>query len=70
MKPMSLPWLTEILAILTILVEAGHLGHVFSSEIAVLIAAVATAIAGFFAALQNPAQAAQLPPPVQPAPKK
>ena len=54
MNNVSLPWLTEALAIITLLAEAGHLAHLFSAEVIVLILAVLTAIAGFFAATQHP----------------
>lgn len=46
----NLRWATPILASITALLEAGHEGNLFSSEIVVLILAVVTAISAFLAA--------------------
>lgn len=50
---MNLKWVTPILAAVTALLEAGHEGNLFSSEIIVLILAVVTAISGFYAAIKG-----------------
>lgn len=47
----SLRWATPILAALTALLEAGHEGNLFSSEILVLILAILTAVSAFTAAI-------------------
>ena len=49
-----LAWATAILATLTAVLDAGHLMHLFSSEVLVLIAGIVTAIVAFITALQQP----------------
>lgn len=51
MKENWLRWSTPILAAITALLEAGHEGNLFSSEILVLILAILTAVSAFTAAL-------------------
>lgn len=51
MKENWLRWATPILAALTALMEAGHEGNLFSSEVLVLILAILTAVSAFTAAI-------------------
>ena len=42
-----LKWITSVLATLTVVFEAGHLGHWFNSETTVMILAILTALAAW-----------------------
>lgn len=63
MSKEALRWLTPILAALTALLEAGHEGNLFSSEIVVLIFAIVTAISAFTAAFAGKDEPQQKPQP-------
>ena len=67
-----LRWLTPILAMLTALFAAGHLGQHFDLSWLVLVSAFVTAVIGFIVALQKsaPAEDAEPAKPVQPVPPK
>ena len=54
MKAEWLPWATAILATLTALLDAGHVAHLFSAEVLVLVSGIVTAIVAFVTALQLP----------------
>lgn len=64
-----LKWVTPFLALITALLEAGHEGNLFSSEVLVLIFAILTAISSFTATLTMKDREPQ-PTPPQPQPQK
>lgn len=74
MKESLTKWLTPILAIITAVLESGHLAHLFDGETIVLIAAIATAVAGIVAAMTKPSEPEPTrfppPPPAQQQPRK
>lgn len=63
MRESWLRWSTPILAAITALLEAGHEGNLFTSEVLVLILAILTAVSAFTAAItgQAPKEAAPQP---------
>lgn len=69
MTPWLLKWGPPILAAITALLEAGHEGNLFRSEVIVLVFAILTAVTAFTAAVTHspePTPAA----PAQPAAQK
>lgn len=67
MSKEALKWLTPILAAITFLLDGGHMVGLIKPEVLVLIAAAATALVGFIAAIRQPDEEAakiqQLPHP-------
>lgn len=68
MKESWLRWSTPVLAALTAILEAGHEGNLFSSEVLVLILAILTAVSAFTAAItaQNSGEPETKAPPASP----
>lgn len=61
MRESWLRWSTPVLAAITALLEAGHEGNLFTSEVLVLILAILTAVSAFTAAITAPTPEAPQP---------